>query len=142
MKNRFLTLIVFVLFSCNSTKNTSNKNNMDLCTPLYSSNYNGKDIASNLVIQNQSNLNILYASLSIEEIPKIDFTKSQVVALFLGQKNNGGYTISIDRVEETSDKIIIYKKIEIPKPGEMVTMAITKPYIIVKIKSKKNIVIE
>ena len=35
-----------------------------------------------------------------------------------------------------ANKIIIYKKIEIPKPGEMVTMAITKPYIIVKIKSK------
>ena len=85
---------------------------MDLCTSLYSSNYDGKDVASNLVIQNQADLNILYTSLSIEEIPKIDFTKSQVVALFLGQKNNGGYTISIDRVEETSDKIIIYKKIK------------------------------
>ncbi len=122
----------------NSTKASQDKS--DLCTNLFSAQYNGEEAESNVVISNQSDLNSLYKSVGRDDMPTIDFSKSQVVALFLGARNTGGYSISIDRVEEQDGKLVIFKKIEKPAPGAMVTMALTNPFVIAEIHSKKEII--
>lgn len=110
-----------------------------LFTTLISSDYQGRASETNLVIQNQDQLATLFESVGQEEIPQIDFAKSQVVALFLGTKKTGGYSISIDRVTEEGGKLIVYKKVSNPDEG-MVTTALTNPYIIAEIQSKKQII--
>lgn len=122
----------------NSAKASSDKS--DLCTNLHSSQNHGHENASDIVIGTQEELESLYKSVGKDDIPAIDFTKSQVVVLFLGAKNTGGYSISIDRVEEENGKLVVYKKIEKPAPGAMVTMALTSPFVIAEIKSKKEII--
>ena len=106
---------------------------------LYQSNYQGRDSEENVVLHNQEDLNALFKSVGNDEIPKVDFSKNQVVALFLGTKNTGGYSITIDRVEVDGAKLIVYKKEEHSKEGT-VTMALTNPFIIAEIYSKKEIV--
>ena len=142
MRKIYLIPIVLLFFACNSMKKSpDNKSEkIDLFTTLYSSNYNGRDTASNLIIKNQADLNALFASVNSEEQPKVDFSNNQVVALFLGLKNSGGYSIAIDRVEEEAGKLIVYKKVENPKAGENATMALTNPLVIAVIHSKKELI--
>lgn len=140
MIKAYLIPIVLVFLSCNSMKNSTSisSEKSKLFTELVSAPYQGRASESNVIVTNQKELEALYQSVGNEEVPKIDFSKSQVVALFLGTKNTGGYTISIDRVEEQEGKLHIYKKVETPK--RMATMAISNPFVIAEIHSKKEII--
>ena len=142
MKNIFIIPIVLAFFACNSSKKSveSKPAAANLFTILYSSENQGREEASHLIINNQNDLTALYQSVGNTEVPEVAFTKNQVVALFLGSRNTGGYSISIDRVEEQNDQLLIYKK-EV-KPSGMVTMAFTNPFVIVEIHSKKEVVVK
>ena len=142
MKSIYLIPIVFLIFACNGMKDSSANLSAkgSLFTTLYSSQNQGRDKESSVVIDNQKALSALFQSVGNEEVPKIDFTKNQVVALFLGMKKTGGYSISVDKVEKIDGKLVIYKKIESPKADDMVTMALTNPFVIAEIHSKKEII--
>lgn len=144
MKKLLLVPFVVVLFSCNSTKNSvvteNKKEQSNLYEILNESEYQGKDTKSFEIIKDNAGLTKLYESVNDPQIPKVDFTKSRIVALFLGQKNSGGYSIKVKDVTE-SNNIITVKIIESsPKPGENATMALTNPFTILKINSTKEII--
>ena len=138
---RCILPVVFLLFACTSMKESdANNKKTSLYSILRSAEYGGRETASSLIIENQSDLNTLFDSVNSEERPTVDFSKSQVVVLFMGTKKSGGYSISIENVVEVDDKIFVYQKVSTPKPGDMVTMALTNPYVIAEIRSKKEIV--
>ena len=141
MRKIYLLPVVFLIFACNSMqKTTTNQSEKSaLFTTLYKSDYNGRDETVNLIIQHQEDLNALLKAVESEERPTVDFDTNQVIVLFLGQKNSGGYSISIDRVEEEAGKLNVYKKVQTPQAGENVTMALTNPLVIAVIHSKKEI---
>ena len=141
MKKLVVIPLSIFLFACHTMKKSSENNalNSDFYTVLYQSNYQGRDSEENVVLQNQEDLNTLFKSVGNDEIPQVDFSKNQVVALFLGTRNTGGYSIFIDRVEVDGAKLIVYKKEGLPKEGK-VTTALTNPFIIAEIHSKKEIV--
>lgn len=68
-----------------------------------------------------------------------DIKKSNFVLLNMGEKNTGGYEISVKNVKLTKDKVLVYIDKKQPKGGENVTMAMTYPFCLVKINSKKPI---
>lgn len=149
MKKILLIPFAILLFSCNSTKKTveeSNNNSsevkktstMNLYEVLTQSAYQGKEEKSYEVIKDKTSLQNLYALVNDTEVPKVDFSKSRIVALFLGQRNSGGYEIKVKNVEEKAGKIVV--TVEETKPEGMATMAITNPYSIVKINSTKEII--
>ena len=149
MKKILLIPFAVLLFSCNSTKKTveeSNNNSSEVkktsTTNLYEvltqSAYQGKEDKSYEVIKDKTSLQNLYALVNDTEVPKVDFSKSRIVALFLGQRNSGGYEIKVKNVEEKAGKIVV--TVEETKPEGMATMAITNPYTIVKINSTKEII--
>lgn len=88
--------------------------------------------------------NSVYTKIPAE--PQIDFEKETVIAVFMGIKNTGGYLIEIEKIVDEPappgvrceaqtrcvGKVVIYMKETKPKPGEMVTEALTQPYNIVK----------
>lgn len=144
MRKIYFIPIVLLVFACNSMKKSPDTKikKTDLFTTLYSSSYSGRDTASSLIIKNQAELDALFESVNSEERPKVDFSNNQVIALFLGQKNSGGYSISIDRVEEEEGKVIVHQKVETPKAGENVTMALTNPLVVSVIYSKKVLILK
>ncbi len=73
------------------------------------------------------------------KISAADVQKSNFLILNMGEKPTGGYTIGIESVEQVGDSIAVKVKEESPEEGAMVTQAITFPYCIVKINSKKGI---
>lgn len=105
--------------------------------------YGGKEERSNVVIKNKEDLKVLNKGVSLnEQIVKLDFLKSNLVVLFMGQKNSGGYSIGVEEVIEDDNAIHIKVKETAPKEGVMAIMALTSPYCIVKINSKKEIIFE
>lgn len=104
---------------------------------LTDSAYQGKQQQSYEVIDNQEDLIKLYRTVKDEEIPEVDFSKSRIVALFMGEKNTGGYAIGIDEIKEVKDKVII--KVKKSSPNGMATMAFTQPYMIARVDTTKKI---
>jgi len=147
MKKIFLIPFAVVLFSCNSTKKTTEetkastevkKPSAQIYEVLAQSAYQGKEVKSYEVIKDKASLVSLYESIHDTEVPKVDFTKSRIVALFLGQRSSGGYEIKVKNVEEIGGKIVV--TVEETKPDGMATTVITNPFTIVKINSTKEII--
>lgn len=68
-------------------------------------------------------------------LPKINFSKETVIAVYMGRCGSGGYGIGIYKIIETKN-IEIFVEIYFPAEGSMVSQAITYPYDIIKIPKK------
>lgn len=71
------------------------------------------------------------------ELPKVDFEKEMVLAVFMGERRTGGYEIGISKVEASKKGLEVYVKEISPPEGSDVTMAITAPYFIAVVPKVK-----
>ena len=71
-------------------------------------------------------------------LPEIDFSKEMAIAVFLGTKNSGGFDIEIMKIKELETHIEVFVKNTRPDPDGMVTMALTSPFHIVKLKKQSK----
>lgn len=124
---------IVLVYSCSATKSAKEISYQ----VLTDSAYQGKKQQSYEVIDNQNDLRKLYTTVKDDQIPDVDFSKSRIVALFMGEKNTGGYTIGIDEIKAEKDKVII--KVKKTYPKGMATMALSQPYMIAKINTTKKI---
>ncbi|MFC1801459.1 protease complex subunit PrcB family protein [Nanoarchaeota archaeon] len=77
----------------------------------------------------------------VPELPDVNFDEEMVIAVFLGTKPTGGYTIEITEVVETEDSLEVYVKETSPSPRNIVALAVTYPEHIVKVeKTDKEVV--
>ncbi|NBL64196.1 protease complex subunit PrcB family protein [Flavobacterium sp. NST-5] len=143
MKNIITAITAVALLSCNSSQKKSSeafqKSSKELVTVLAKSEYGGLEQKSFEVINNSTDFTELLQKINLDGNLEVDFKKEQVVALFLGQKNTGGHSINIKSVEEKNEILLITVEKILPKDGEIVTMALTNPYVIAKISSTKAI---
>ena len=65
--------------------------------------------------------------------PSIDFSVNWVIAVFLGEKNKGGYEIDIQAISKTSESIVITIKEIKPGPNCLSSMSIEYPYLLASI---------
>jgi len=135
MKKIFFLCSVLVLFLSCASKSTSISYQV-----LAQGDYNGKKTQSYQAIDNHEELNQLYKQIKDDLIPNVDFAKSRVIALYLGEKNTGGYSIGIENIRKENGKIIV--KVRKTYPQGAVTMAFTQPYLIAKINTTRKIVFE
>lgn len=63
----------------------------------------------------------------------IDFEHEMALAVFMGQKGSGGYSIQIEKIVKTDANMKVYVKEVSPGPLCAVTAAITAPYEVVKL---------
>ncbi len=141
MRKVILVVTILVLVSCSSTKTTNSTSS--LYSVLISSEYGGGNFQFYEIFTEEKEFKML---LGDEELKKFvqpnDIATSNFILLNMGEKTTGGYSIEVVNVEELSDKIIVTVKENSPKVGENVTNAITNPYCVVKINSKKPIEIK
>jgi hypothetical protein len=84
------------------------------------------------MLQNDENLK---NKISITDIQNANF-----IILNMGEKTSGGNNIGIDTVVETVNNIVVTVKETAPEEGAIVTQALTNPFCVVKINSKKDII--
>lgn len=88
-----------------------------------------------LIMENSEHWRDTWTSMVQDSFPppEIDFSTYTVVALFLGERPTGGFAISVEKVIDVGDKIVI--KVRELYPGRIyVTEALTWPHHIIKIE--------
>lgn len=128
-----------VLFSCSTQKATDEK------PPLYEilkqDEQGGATFRFFEIITEQKEFKMLLNDPDLKKkINPSDINTSNFLLLNMGEKNTGGYSFSVENIEETENDIIITIRENAPKG--MATMAMTYPISIVKINSKKNIILK
>ena len=126
--------LLFFLFSCSNKNEIESVNFETLSKDFYSQqvqeeNYVVKDPESlNQLLDLIGNTNL---AVTVEDI---DFSEDMVVAVFMGEKPTGGYSIEIKDVLNKKDHIEFLIKIDEPGPDDMVAQVITSPYHIIKLE--------
>ena len=140
MKKVISVLAVFVLISCGAKKTSDSS---ALYEVLTTQSDGGGNIKFYEILTEPNEIKMLENDpLLADKMKQADITNSNYVILNMGEKNTGGYSIGVEKVEETDKNIIITVKENSPAPDAMTMQVITYPYTVVKIHSKKEIIIK
>ncbi len=138
MKKAIAIVCFIILISCGAKKSDTPTALFEI---LSQQENGGAKIEFYETITEKSEINMLLGDENLKgKIKKADIQNSNFVILNMGEKATGGYSITIDKIIETPENIIISVKQKVPKARQIVTMAFTYPYCIVKINSKKEII--
>jgi hypothetical protein len=141
MKKVISGLTVFVLISCGGVKKTSDAK--ALYEVLTEQSDGGGNIKFYEILTEPNEIKMLENDpLLAAKMKQDDISNSNYIILNMGEKNTGGYSIGVEKVEETDKNIIITVKEKSPAPDAMVMQVITYPYTVVKVHSKKEIIIK
>lgn len=140
-----LILLTAVLVSCSSTKQANTVQEISFRT-IKANNNSGYNEPTTLVISNETDFMKAWETVwmrfsDVPALPEINFEESQLAFIALGMKNNGGYTLEVEKVIEEKGSITIHY-IE-NQPGEkcISTQAIVFPAVFVQIpKNTKKMV--
>jgi hypothetical protein len=141
MKKLALAGIALFLFSCGTTVVKSS------VRPLYEVLTQQEDGGGNIrfyeILTESNEIKMLEHDDKLKnKIKADDINKSNFVILNMGEKNTAGYSISVKSAEETADKVILTLQDIEPKGGGNALSEPVYPYTIVKVNSKKEIVIK
>lgn len=107
---------------------------------LYTSEYGGTAFEFYEIFSEEKEFKLLLDDPELKKkISPDDIKKASFIILNMGQKNTGGYSIGIKKIVNTKENLQVYIDKKEPKPNEPVTMAITNPFTIVKINSRKPV---
>ena len=139
---KILPLLVLIM-SCSAPKEVMNNS----FSVIYKSEMGGVEKSGHLLIQDNESYIQFIESLKLDESEyakflAVDFKKKNVLVLYQGQKNSGGYEIDIESLSNNKESIVVKKKETGPKKGELATSVITTPYCIALIPKGDKIVIE
>ena len=70
-----------------------------------------------------------------------DFTGNQIVLVTMGTQSSGGYSITAQSIEDIGDYIQLNISSKEPGAGCMVTTALTHPYQLLEIGSRKDLIV-
>lgn len=141
MKKVLLVTLTLVLVSCSSSIKPVGK--MALFEILTQQSDGGANIRFFEILSEPNEIAMLQNDEKLKnKIQSSDVQNANFVVLNMGEKPSGGYQIGIETVVENDKNIIITVKETAPEPNAMVIQSLTTPYCIVKINSKKEIVIK
>ena len=136
----FLLTLILVSCGASSTKNTEKK---PLFEVLSQQADGGASIRFFEILTEPNEIKMLQNDPKLKrKIKPNDIQTSNYIVFNLGEKTSGGYSIRIESALETDKNIIINVKEMVPEPSGMATQEITHPFCVVKINSKKGIIIK
>lgn len=71
------------------------------------------------------------------EPPRVDFSKNAAVFLFAGVRNTGGYSVVVRGASVEGESLVVDAVVEGPKPGAIVSQAITYPYAVIAVTPRE-----
>ncbi len=139
MKKRIVTICLMMLcIACTTTKQVES---MPLFEILKQSEQGGADFQFYEIITDKKEFKMILNDPDLrKKVKQDDILKANFILLNMGQKSSGGYYFSVENIEETSENIIV--TIQENASKGMVTSVMTNPMCILKINSKKNIIIK
>ena len=142
MKKAVLFVLTLILVSCGASSSKKSVSN-SLFEVLTQQTDGGASIRFFEILSEENEIAMLQNDEKLKDkIKPSDIQTSNFVVLNMGEKTSEGYKIGIESVVETDKNIIITIKETAPKSGSMITQEITSPYCVVRINSKKEIIIK
>ncbi len=135
-------LLPLLIIGCSTTTKTAVIENKakGLYEILSQQSQDGASIKFFEILTEEDEIGMLRGDETLKgKISADDMKNSTIVILNMGEKPTGGFSISVQDVQELPDRILMIVKENEPAADSMVTMGITNPYTIVKINSKKKI---
>lgn len=94
----------------------------------------GVDTERRVVVRTEAEWNALWREHQPDRPePRIDFSRSMVVALFMGSRRTAGYAVQVTRVERTDNGVTVFYRQTAPDPGAMTAQMITAPFQIIQL---------
>jgi hypothetical protein len=142
MKKITLLFLALVLVSCGASSSKSSKKK-PLFEVLTQQTDGGASIRFFEILSEPNEIKMLENDANLKhKIRPDDIKTANFIILNMGEKTTGGYAIGIESAVETDNSIIIKVKETSPAPDAMVTQALTNPFCVVRINSKKEIIIQ
>ncbi len=142
MKKVVLFILILILVSCGASS-TKIATTSSLYEVLTQQTDGGASIRFFEILSEENEIAMLQNDEKLKgKIKSNDIQTSNFVVLNMGEKTSGGHEIGIESVVETDKNIIITIKETSPESSSMVTQEITTPYCVLKINSKKEIIIK
>ncbi len=83
----------------------------------------------------------IHSQTSPAAMPKINFKRQMVIAVFMGEQHTGGYAIRVENIIESGETLQVEVALSKPRPGTRRVMMITQPNMIVVLpRSDKKII--
>lgn len=138
-----LIFLSFIAISCSSSMNKSNV----VYKILHSGEFSSIENKEFLLIEDNQDYISAIEKLNIDEseydkLLNVDFKTNNICILLLGQRNTGGYSISVDYIKKKQKTLFIKTKELTPEKHSNVITVITNPYCLVVIPKMKNIIIK
>lgn len=91
-----------------------------------------------LLIRDVAELNAVWrlaygGVLNPPPVPMVDFARETMVAMFMGEKPTGGFGLAVRGVTFEGGDLFVALDIQEPRPGMMVTQALTSPWTVLRI---------
>ena len=134
----YFVLIMTLIYGCSSPKDTVN---LPLYEILKQEEHGGAAFQFYEIVTEKKEFKMILNDPDLrKKVKQDDILKANFILLNMGQKSSGGYYFSVENIEETSENIIV--TIQENASKGMVTSVMTNPMCILKINSKKNIIIK
>jgi hypothetical protein len=141
MKKVFILVLTLALFSCATT--TKKQDSKPLFEVLTQQEDGGASIHFFEILSEPNEIIMLQNDPKLKnKISPNDIQTSNFIVMNMGQKATGGYKIEIESIVETDKNIIVTTKEITPESSKISTQEITSPFCVVKINSKKDIIIK
>ena len=88
-----------------------------------------------VIVRSAEEFQALWKSHSAAPLPKVDFSKSIVVGVFLGMRPTADYTVGIQAVRRTESGAVVEYIEGAPDKSRMVAQLLTSPFHLVSIPS-------
>lgn len=142
MKKIPLLFLGLLLVSCGASSVKSSEKNT-LYDVLTQQSEGGANIRFFEILTEANEIKMLQNDDKLKKkIKSEDIQKSNFIVLNMGEKPTAGFKIGVESVVETDKNIIVTVKESSPEPDAMVNQVITNPYCVVRINSKKEIIIK
>ncbi len=142
MKKISLLLLTLILVSCGATSTKTNIKK-PLFEILTQQSDGGASIRFFEILTEEKEIAMLQNDKKLKnKIKPNDIQTSNFIVLNMGEKSTGGYKIGVGSAIETDKKIIVTVKETLPESETVVPQVITNPYCVVRINSKKEIIIK
>lgn len=130
----FIFISIVVTSCATQNKNLKKEVQLDL---IESHSQGGFKTEQYNIVTNPIELQSLYTQLNLSRkpglpLPNVDFNNESLIAIFMGQKMSGGFSIKIDSIKRIN-KTRVEIKLKETNPKDMASMAITSPFVIYKV---------
>jgi hypothetical protein len=139
-QSQFICFLAKSFITLKDAKKDNSMLNSSNITILLQNNYGGPDTSGIAIIDNTREFQKIWLSLETSiPLPLIDFSKQVVAFVFMGAKPSGGYGYEIAGYQANPDgtsqiEILAYS----PGINDMVSMALTSPYMVLVAKKRQH----